>query len=79
MKCPKIEVPEHGYVVKKRECGNVLNSACGIRCEVGYTLVGKSIRLCQANATWTGTTPSCEGKYIILLDCFTINVPACFS
>ncbi|CAH0560178.1 unnamed protein product [Brassicogethes aeneus] len=62
IKCPKIQIPQHGILVKKRECGNVLNSACGIRCEVGYTLVGKSIRLCQGNATWSGKTPSCEIK-----------------
>ncbi|XP_030767169.1 sushi, von Willebrand factor type A, EGF and pentraxin domain-containing protein 1-like [Sitophilus oryzae] len=62
LKCPKISAPEHGYIVKKKECSNVLNSACGIRCEVGYTLVGSSIRLCQENATWSGSDPSCEVK-----------------
>ncbi|RZB38885.1 sushi, von Willebrand factor type A, EGF and pentraxin domain-containing protein 1-like [Asbolus verrucosus] len=62
LKCPKISAPEHGYFVKKRDCGNVLNSACGIRCEVGYTLAGNSIRLCQSNATWSGDEPSCQVK-----------------
>lgn len=62
LKCPKVSTPEHGYLVKKRDCGNVLNSACGIRCEVGYSLVGDSIRLCQANATWSGSEPKCEGR-----------------
>ncbi|XP_050300407.1 sushi, von Willebrand factor type A, EGF and pentraxin domain-containing protein 1-like [Anthonomus grandis grandis] len=62
LKCPKIDAPEHGYIVKKKECNNVLNSACGMRCEVGYTMVGNSIRLCQANATWSGSDPTCEVK-----------------
>ncbi|KAH1026828.1 hypothetical protein HUJ05_000441 [Dendroctonus ponderosae] len=53
---------KYGYIVKKKECSNVLNSACGLRCEVGYTLVGSSIRLCQENATWTGSDPTCEVK-----------------
>ncbi|XP_015834822.1 sushi, von Willebrand factor type A, EGF and pentraxin domain-containing protein 1 isoform X1 [Tribolium castaneum] len=62
LKCPKMSTPEHGYFVKKRDCGNVLNSACGVRCEVGYSLVGSSIRLCQKNATWSGDKPSCQVK-----------------
>jgi hypothetical protein len=57
-----MSTPENGYIVKKRDCGNVLNSACGIRCEVGYTLVGSSIRLCQKNASWSGDKPSCQVK-----------------
>ncbi|XP_076273096.1 sushi, von Willebrand factor type A, EGF and pentraxin domain-containing protein 1-like isoform X1 [Rhynchophorus ferrugineus] len=62
LKCPKISPPEHGYIVKKKECSNVLNSACGIRCEVGYTLSGSSIRLCQDDAKWSGSNPTCEVK-----------------
>nr|XP_022902897.1 sushi, von Willebrand factor type A, EGF and pentraxin domain-containing protein 1-like isoform X2 [Onthophagus taurus] len=62
LKCEKLAAPEHGYFVKKRECANVLNSACGIRCEIGYILEGTSIRLCQANATWSGQEPSCLVK-----------------
>nr|XP_023016002.1 sushi, von Willebrand factor type A, EGF and pentraxin domain-containing protein 1-like [Leptinotarsa decemlineata] len=60
VKCPKIITPENGYYVKKGECPNVINSACGIRCEVGYTLKGTSIRLCQKNGTWSGIEPDCE-------------------
>ncbi|XP_066147032.1 sushi, von Willebrand factor type A, EGF and pentraxin domain-containing protein 1-like [Euwallacea fornicatus] len=62
LKCPKIKAPDFGYIVKKKECSNVLNSACGVRCEVGYTLVGSSIRICQDNATWSGSDPTCEVK-----------------
>ncbi|KAJ8940400.1 hypothetical protein NQ318_009329 [Aromia moschata] len=62
LKCTKVTPPAHGYFVKKKECTNILNSACGIRCEVGYTLVGSSIRLCQLNATWSGSEPACEVK-----------------
>ncbi|XP_060530297.1 sushi, von Willebrand factor type A, EGF and pentraxin domain-containing protein 1-like isoform X2 [Cylas formicarius] len=62
LKCPKMSAPQHGYIVKKKECSNVLNSACGIRCEVGYTLVGSSIRLCRDDATWSGIEPTCEVK-----------------
>ncbi|KAL1489564.1 hypothetical protein ABEB36_013517 [Hypothenemus hampei] len=70
LKCPKIQAPNFGYIVKKKECSNVLNSACGVRCEVGYTLVGSSIRLCQDNATWSGSDPTCEVK-----TCAKLSVP----
>ncbi|KAK9871010.1 hypothetical protein WA026_009970 [Henosepilachna vigintioctopunctata] len=59
MKCEKLNEPEHGYFVKKY-CDVVINSACGARCDVGYNLVGTSIRLCQNNGSWTGITPSCH-------------------
>ncbi|XP_045479696.1 sushi, von Willebrand factor type A, EGF and pentraxin domain-containing protein 1-like [Harmonia axyridis] len=57
--CKKLAEPKHGYFVKK-SCDNVINSACGVRCEVGYNLAGTSIRLCQNNGSWTGQTPSCQ-------------------
>ncbi|XP_017779989.1 PREDICTED: sushi, von Willebrand factor type A, EGF and pentraxin domain-containing protein 1-like [Nicrophorus vespilloides] len=60
--CPKLKPPENGYFVKRKNCSNVLNSACGVRCFVGYTLIGSSIRLCLSNATWSGKNPSCEVK-----------------
>lgn len=67
IKCPKLSLPNHAYFVKRKECGNVLYSACGVRCEVGYTLSGSSIRLCQANATWSGEEPSCQGININII------------
>ncbi|KAL3266100.1 hypothetical protein HHI36_010286 [Cryptolaemus montrouzieri] len=59
VKCNKLAEPEHGYFVKKT-CDVVINSACGARCEVGYNLVGTSIRLCQNDGNWTGIAPSCQ-------------------
>lgn len=64
LKCQKLTVPEHGYFVKRKPCDTVRYTACGIRCEVGYTLTGTSIRLCQNNGTWSGDSPSCQGSYV---------------
>lgn len=61
IRCKKLAEPKHGYFVKK-SCDIVINSACGVRCEVGYNLVGTSIRLCQKDGSWTGVTPSCQGN-----------------
>ncbi|XP_068695178.1 sushi, von Willebrand factor type A, EGF and pentraxin domain-containing protein 1-like isoform X1 [Montipora foliosa] len=35
------------------------NSTVEYSCDQGYTLVGSRRRVCQANQTWTGTTPQC--------------------
>lgn len=60
-----MSAPENGYYVKNKVCPNVIFSACGIRCEVGYTLKGTSVRLCQKNGTWSGKETKCESMYII--------------
>jgi CUB/sushi domain-containing protein len=59
--CPKLTAPVKGFFVKK-SCGNVLNAACGVRCRVGYQLIGSSIRLCQDDGTWSGQEAKCVGK-----------------
>lgn len=46
-------------------CGQVLNAACGVRCKSGYQLIGSSIRLCQANGTWSGNETECVCKFLL--------------
>lgn len=62
MRCPKLKPPENGYFVGKTNCPNVLNSACGVRCNVGYSLRGTSIRICRENGGWDGLEPQCHLK-----------------
>ena len=33
-----------------------------LECDPGYKLAGDTRRTCQANGTWTGTQPTCQGK-----------------
>ena len=35
-------------------------------CDTGYTLNGNNTRTCQASGTWSGTAPTCDGKYSVL-------------
>ncbi|GJQ65520.1 hypothetical protein Trydic_g7621 [Trypoxylus dichotomus] len=71
IKCSQLSPPDHGYFVKSSACAYVFNSACGVRCEVGYTLEGSSIRLCQSNGIWSGQTPICQIK-----TCEALSTPA---
>ena len=33
-------------------------------CNTGYTLSGNNMRTCQASGAWSGTAPTCNGKYM---------------
>lgn len=59
--CPVLSPPENGFFVQN-VCNNHFEAACGIRCEPDYDLQGTSIRLCQADGTWSGTPASCTGE-----------------
>lgn len=63
--CPKLRVPENGYLVKASACSNVVHAACGIRCRIGFHLTGDSIRLCGKDGSWSGNEPQCLCKFFI--------------
>ena len=35
-------------------------------CNTGYTLNGNNTRTCQASGAWSGSDPTCDGKYSVL-------------
>ncbi|EFN68310.1 Sushi, von Willebrand factor type A, EGF and pentraxin domain-containing protein 1 [Camponotus floridanus] len=69
--CPKLRVPENGYLVKASACSNVVHAACGIRCRIGFHLTGDSIRLCGKDGSWSGNEPQC-----LLKTCPALRAPA---
>ncbi|XP_058063456.1 sushi, von Willebrand factor type A, EGF and pentraxin domain-containing protein 1-like [Anopheles bellator] len=69
--CVELQPPPNGFfVMNPKPCGRVLNAACGVRCRPGYELSGTSIRLCQANGTWSGTEVKCTLK-----ECPRLSIP----
>ncbi|XP_072543610.1 sushi, von Willebrand factor type A, EGF and pentraxin domain-containing protein 1 isoform X2 [Salminus brasiliensis] len=56
--CDVLSPPENGFFIQN-VCNNQYNSACGVRCVPGFELQGSSIRLCQADGTWSGAPPIC--------------------
>lgn len=61
--CAVLSPPENGFFVQNM-CNNQYNSACGMRCLPGFELQGSSIRLCQADGTWSGAPPTCAGEAV---------------
>ena len=42
--------------------GTTLGSTITYSCNTGYTLTGDANRTCQANRTYDGSEPTCEGE-----------------
>lgn len=59
--CAVLSPPQNGFFIQSM-CNNQYNSACGVRCLPGFELQGSSIRLCQADGTWSGAPPTCTGE-----------------
>lgn len=57
--CPPLFPPENGFFIQN-VCNNHYDAACGVRCQAGFDLQGTSIRLCQADGTWSGTPANCR-------------------
>ena len=79
VRCPRLPLPPHGVL---SGCGfgsidNVFGDKCLYNCDIGYLKInGSSERVCQANGTWSGQPPDCQGVSINkalngLFNCFS--------
>ena len=65
VKCPRLQPPPHSV---QSGCGagasyNSFGDKCLLYCDIGYRQInGSSERVCQADGTWSGQAPYCEGK-----------------
>ena len=63
--CPRLDPPPHSVQLG---CGagasyNVFGDKCLLYCDIGYRKInGSSERICQADGTWSGEVPHCEGR-----------------
>ena len=56
--CGNLTAPDDGSMTYSS--GTTFQSVTTFDCDTGYTLDGDSTRTCQANATWSNSTPSCK-------------------
>ncbi|XP_066300510.1 P-selectin-like [Branchiostoma lanceolatum] len=66
VQCPSLTAPTHGSVSGSNSYGDVVTFTC----DSGYNLVGASTRTCQADSTWTGSSPTCA-----IGQCPTLSAP----
>ena len=57
--CGLLDNPENGFVTL---FSTSFRSVATYECLDGYTLEGDSTRTCQADATWSGSEPTCRRK-----------------
>lgn len=61
--CGPLDSPDNGVV---RVPGTEFGFAARYSCNVGFTLVGLSTRICQINGKWSGDAPTCRRKIELL-------------
>ena len=54
--CPALPDPTNGVVSHDMDVGDLANYSCND----GYYLNGIEIRMCMADGTWSGNTPTCQ-------------------
>ena len=57
--CGDLDDPMNGRVSLDE---TVFESIATYTCDPGFVLVGNMERICQADGTWSGTEPTCEGQ-----------------
>ena len=57
--CGSLDSPANGSISLS---ATTFLSLAEYSCDLGYILIGEESRQCQANRTWSGEDPICEGK-----------------
>lgn len=47
--------------------GTTFNFVANYACDEGFRLIGNTSRICQADGTWSGTPPQCNGMLIAFI------------
>ncbi|XP_019625813.1 PREDICTED: LOW QUALITY PROTEIN: sushi, von Willebrand factor type A, EGF and pentraxin domain-containing protein 1-like [Branchiostoma belcheri] len=62
--CSSLPPPTNGHVTG----GVMYEDAVSFTCDEGYELLGSQTAVCQADVTWSSTTPTCQKKSCPVLD-----------
>ena len=62
--CGNLTTPANGQVTAT---GTTFGGTATYSCNIGYNLVGDSIRMCQASGQWSGSAPTCQGMLLTLV------------
>ena len=46
-------------------------SVASFSCDTGYILYGDMNRTCQSNGTWSGSAPTCEGRFLDIMSLYS--------
>lgn len=68
--CGDPGVPSQG---KREGKSFIYQSEVSFSCNPPFILVGSSTRICQADGTWSGSSPRCIGKVTLIL----LKLPEC--
>ena len=63
--CGSLIAPTNGTV--DLSGGTVYQSIAYYSCNVRHKLSGTATRICQADGTWSGNPPTCDGMHIVTL------------
>ena len=72
--CGSLQNPANGQVILNE---TVFKSIANYSCNSLYSIVGDTSRVCQANGTWSGSVPTCQGILIVLIRVFPTQLYAC--
>ena len=73
--CGDLTDPANGQV--KHTVGTTCEQIATYSCNIGYNLVGNSIRVCQATGNWSQSAPTCDG--MLLNGVWSGSEPTCQS
>ena len=75
--CGALTHPTNGQV--SHTAGTTFGQTATYSCDVGYNLVGDSIRICHATGVWSGSTPTCQGMLLLELEYYACIHRYCLS
>ncbi len=65
--CGALNNPTNGAISLRTGSGTTYGQTATFSCNVGYFLTGVSTRRCTATGQWSGSPPSCDREYTLLL------------